>query len=115
MLDIQLDKNWKILTDRHNFILARKRKEGSNVKFKRKEENVGKDMWSHEYFYDTLEGILQRYLIEKQRSLNCKTIEKLLEETTMLKEDISNRILPLLPDTRTRIHSYHATQKCATL
>lgn len=71
MLDIQLDKEYKLTSDSMNYILSKKSLTPN--------EKTGEYTWTGIKFYSTITGVLQGYKELTIRTSDCTTINEVLE------------------------------------
>ncbi len=82
---VQLDKDFRITSDEHNFILQKRGDEGGGVAQK------GKGMWRTEGYWGDLNHLLLSYSRQKLRSSRADSVEALCRDLESLRRRI-NRI-----------------------
>ncbi len=71
MLNIPIDKNLKITSDAHNYIICVKTVIESG-------KNKGDERWTPKMFYPTLETCLEGLLNHKLRTESCQSLSELV-------------------------------------
>jgi hypothetical protein len=81
MLEINIDKDYRIINDERNFILQCKRIiTGENTRGRETNpENIGKEVWDDEGYYRTIRQVLIDYSRIKTLKCNVKTFEELFQ------------------------------------
>ena len=79
---VQLDKDFRITSDEHNFILQKRGDEGGGVAQK------GKGMWRTEGYWGDLNQLLLSYSRQKLRSSRADSVEALSRDLESLREQI---------------------------
>ncbi len=82
---LHLDKDFRIASDEHNFILQKRGDEGGGVAQK------GKGMWRTEGYWGDLNQLLLSYSRQKLRSSSADSVEALSRDLESLRQQI-NRI-----------------------
>ncbi len=82
---VQLDKDFRITSDEHNFILQKRGDEGGGVAQK------GKGMWRAVGYWGDLNNLLLSYSRQKLRSSTAHSVEALSRDLESLRRRI-NRI-----------------------
>ncbi len=76
MLDIKLNENYRLKSDKHNFIICQE------IKSKKTGEIRYKEM----AYYNKLEYVIERILTQIVKESDCKTLDEILQ---LLRESIS--------------------------
>lgn len=79
MINIELSKDYRLLSDKHNFILAR----------------VERDRIFHEGFYSSIENAINEFIQRKIRLSNSNSIHSLIEYIKSLETALNKALLPL--------------------
>ena len=80
---LQLDKDFRIASDEHNFILQKRGEEGGGVAKK------GKGMWRNAGYWQDLNNLLLSYSRQKLRSSTAHSVEELSRDLESLREQIN--------------------------
>lgn len=76
MLDVKLNENYKLKSDKHNFIICQKVKSKSTGKIRYKEVA----------YYNKFEYVIERILTQIVKESDCKTLDEILQ---LLRKSIS--------------------------
>jgi len=80
---LQLDKDFRIASDEHNFILQKRGDEGGGVAKK------GKGMWRNVGYWKDLNNLLLSYSRQKLRSSRADSVKALRQDLESLREQIN--------------------------
>jgi archaellum component FlaC len=82
-MEVKLDKDYYLMTDKYSFILGTKVKAGENTK------KAGEIQDKYLKFYSTIEGFFQGYKKQKLIESDAKSIEDLKKEVKNLNSTVS--------------------------
>ncbi len=80
---LQLDKDFRIASDEHNFILQKRGDEGGGVAQK------GKGMWRNVGYWKDLKNLLLSYSRQKLRSSRADSVKALCRDLESLRAQIN--------------------------
>jgi hypothetical protein len=95
MLEINIDNDYRIISDDRNFILQCKRIiTGENTRGREvNPENIGKEVWEDEGYYKRISHLIEDYCRIKTLKSNAKTFDELLNVLKEIQKKIDK-----LPD-----------------
>lgn len=80
-MNIQLDENYKIISDPLNYILQEKR-------IAEKGKNEGKEIWVNAGYHGTLQSALKGYIRKNIQNSDIDTVEGLIDRMNKLEETV---------------------------
>lgn len=98
MINIKINDDYKITSDKYNFILQKKRVITDNTKGRKANpENIGKVVWVDEGYYSDIKHLLKNYASKEMLNSEAKSIQELFDilkdiEKTIERVGDNNRI-----------------------
>lgn len=90
MINIKIDNDYRITSDKYNFILQKKRVlTGDNIRGRQaRPENVGKEIWIDEGYYGTIKHLLRDYATKRMLKPGAESEIETFQELFGILKDI---------------------------
>lgn len=96
MVEINIDKDYRLVSDNYGWVLQKKRVVGESDKGKQpKKENIGQEVWADDGYYSSLNGLFKGYLSKKARRSDATSFRELMgvvNETQVAIDNISKQL-----------------------